>query len=237
MQQPKEQSTETAPEPQDVPVKTASQTGAAAGNPSPAEITFIVLGTIAFIYFARPVVLPVVVACMAGMTLIPFIRWLSYCRIPPPLSAAVLLILLVTVVSFGFVQLSRPALAWINEAPEHIAELKQRAHNVFPRIARFSRTAEAVSNIAETDEQQKTTRTVQIKDTRSTTTLINWTGSLLVMIGETFVVLYLLLASGDLFLQKVVHVMPTFHDKKNAVEISNRNSAKHFHLSILGDPD
>jgi predicted PurR-regulated permease PerM len=35
------------------------------------------------------------------------------------------------------------------------------------------------------------------------------------------VVLYLLLASGDLFLQKLVHVMPTLSDKKRAVEISH----------------
>ena len=39
--------------------------------------------------------------------------------------------------------------------------------------------------------------------------------------GETLVLLYLLLASGDLFLQKLVHVMPTLSDKKRAVEISH----------------
>ena len=39
--------------------------------------------------------------------------------------------------------------------------------------------------------------------------------------GETLVLLYLLLASGDLFLQKLVHVMPTLRDKKRAVEISH----------------
>jgi predicted PurR-regulated permease PerM len=38
---------------------------------------------------------------------------------------------------------------------------------------------------------------------------------------ETLVLLYLLLASGDLFLQKLVHVMPTLGDKKRAVEISH----------------
>ena len=35
------------------------------------------------------------------------------------------------------------------------------------------------------------------------------------------VLLYLLLASGDLFLQKLVRVMPTLGDKKRAVEISH----------------
>jgi predicted PurR-regulated permease PerM len=43
---------------------------------------------------------------------------------------------------------------------------------------------------------------------------------LLVGFGETFVLLYLILASGDLFLQKLVRVMPTLSDKKRAIEIS-----------------
>src|SRR5205814_2750767 len=51
--------------------------------------------------------------------------------------------------------------------------------------------------------------------------LINWSGTFLAGTGETLVLLYLLLASGDLFLQKLVHVMPTLGDKKRAVEISH----------------
>lgn len=51
--------------------------------------------------------------------------------------------------------------------------------------------------------------------------MLNWTGTLLAGLGETLVLLYLLLASGDLFLQKLVHVMPTLRDKKRAVEISH----------------
>jgi len=43
----------------------------------------------------------------------------------------------------------------------------------------------------------------------------------LVGLGETLVLLYLLLASGDLFLQKLVRVMPTLRDKKRAVDISH----------------
>src|SRR4030095_13451535 len=39
--------------------------------------------------------------------------------------------------------------------------------------------------------------------------------------GEAVVLIYLLLASGDLFLQKLVRVMPTWRDKKRAVEISH----------------
>ena len=62
---------------------------------------------------------------------------------------------------------------------------------------------------------------VEVKTSRVPTLFINWTGTLLRGVGETLVLLYLLLASGDLFLQKLVRVMPTLHDKKRAVEISH----------------
>ena len=199
----------------------APSSAAAATKTTPVQIVLIVLGTIAFLYFARPVVLPVVLACAAGMTLKPLIRWLSYCHIPPALSAAVVLCLLMAAVGVGFFQLGRPALTWMNEAPQHMTALRQRVQGMFPRIARISRAAAAVNNLGATDEEQKMAPTVELKDSRGASAFINWTGSLLAGMGETVVVLYLLLASGDLFLQKLVHVMPTLSDKKRAVEISH----------------
>ena len=198
---------------------------AAAAKVTPLQIVLIVLGTIAFLYFARPVVLPVFLACVAGMTLKPLIRWSSCCHIPPGFSAAIVLCFLVGAVGVGFFQLGRPALAWMNEAPEHMTDLRQRVQNLFPRIARFKLAAAAVNNLgateAEKKEQQEKAPVVEVKDSRGTGSILNWTGTLLVGIGETLVLVYLLLASGDLFLQKLVRVMPTLSDKKRAVEVSH----------------
>ena len=187
----------------------------------PVQTVLIVLGSIAFLYFARPVVLPIVFACVAGMTLKPLIRWLSNWHIPPALSAAVVLCLLVSGFVIGFFQLGRPALAWMNEAPQHMAELRQRVEKIFPRIARFGQAAAAVNNLGATEEEKEKVTTVEIKTSRVPSKLINWTGTFLVGVGETLVLLYLMLASGDMFLQKLVRVMPTFSDKKSAVEISH----------------
>jgi hypothetical protein len=90
---------------------------ATAAKSTAGQIVLILLGTIDFLYFARPVVLPIVLACVAGMALKPLIRWLSCCHIPPALSSAVVLRLLVSSVAIGFHQLGRPALVWLNEAP------------------------------------------------------------------------------------------------------------------------
>jgi predicted PurR-regulated permease PerM len=192
---------------------------------TPVQIALIVLGVIAFLYFARPVVLPVFLACVAGMALKPLVRWLSCCHIPPALSAAVLVCFLVAAGGVGFFQLGRPASTWMNEVPQHMTDLRQRVQKISPRLVRFNQAASAVNNLGATEEEKKEelkkAPMVEVKENRGTSSILDWTGTLLVGLGETLVLLYLLLASGDLFLQKLVHVMPTLRDKKRAVEISH----------------
>ena len=111
---------------------------AVAPQTTPVQIVLIVLGAVAFLYFARPVFLPIVLACLAGMTLKPLIRWLSQCHIPPALGAALVLGLLVAAVGIGFFRLGKPAAAWMNDAPEHMTQLRQKVQTMFPRVARFN---------------------------------------------------------------------------------------------------
>ena len=168
---------------------------------TPVQIVLILLGAIAFLYFARPVVLPVFLACVAGMALKPLVRWLSYCHIPPALSAAILLGFLVAAGGLGFFQLGRPALIWMNEAPQLcMTDLRQRVQKIFPQLAGFSQTAAAVNNLGATEEEKKAEEkkapVVEVKESRGTSSILDWTGTLLVGLGETLVLLYLLLASG-----------------------------------------
>jgi predicted PurR-regulated permease PerM len=189
------------------------------------QFVIVLLGAIAFLYFARPVILPVFLAGVAGMTLKPLIRWLSCCHLPPPLSATIVMGFLLAAIGTGFFQLGRPALMWMNEAPQHMTELRQRVQKIFPSIGGFNEAAAAVDNLGATEAERKTEQqkapTVEVKQSRGTSSILNWTGTFLVGIGETLVLLYLMLASGDLFLQKLVHVMPTLQDKKRVVEISH----------------
>lgn len=202
-----------SPEVEPIPIPFARAT--------PLQIVLMVLGAMAFLYFARPVILPVVLAGIAGMALKPLMRWFSWCHVPPALSAAIVVGLLIAAIAIGFFQLGRPAMTWMNDAPQHMAELRQRVQKLVPRLARFSEAAEAVNNLGATAAEEKKTTAVEVKDSRGTSSILNWTGTFLVGIGETLVLLYLLLASGDLFLQKLVHVMPTWREKKRAVEINH----------------
>jgi predicted PurR-regulated permease PerM len=208
--------------------------GATAPKTMPGQSLTMMLGTIAFLYFARPVVLPMFMAFVAAMTLKPLIRWLSYCCIPPGISAAVVLCFLVAGVGIGFIQLGRPAMTWMNDAPQHITELRQRVQKMFPRLAHLSQAVAAVNNLGATEEEQKDSPTVQLKTSRVPSTVLNWSGTLMAGAGETLVLLYLLLASGDLFLQKLVRMMPTLREKMRAVEVSHeiQQNISHYLFSV-----
>jgi predicted PurR-regulated permease PerM len=200
-----------------VPVKTV-----------PTQWVLIALGLTAFLYFARPVVLPVFLAILCAMALKPLVRCLGYLRIPSQLSAAIVFLLLLAALTVGFFQIGRPAANWMNEAPQHVADLKARVQRLFPNAIRVSRAFAEVTDMgasagsdAKKASQKSQPATVEIRDQRGTASILNWTGTVLAGLGEVLVLIYLILASGDLFMHKLVRVMPTLRDKKQAIEMSH----------------
>lgn len=188
-------------------------------------LLLVILGVIAFLYFARPAILPIVLACMAAITLKPLMRWLAFCRMSPPIGAAVVLAVVLAVLSTAVVQIGRPAVGWMNDAPYHVMQLRQRIDKLVASLPRFGQAAAAVSTLSEATAPTKDAHSepipVAVKDNSSTTMFVNWTSIFLEGTLETLILLYLLLASGDLPLQKLVRVMPTWQDKKRAVDISH----------------
>lgn len=199
---------------------------AARARSSVAQIVLMIGAAIGFLYFARAAALPVVLACVAGMALKPLVRGLGRCGLPRPVSAAILVSVLMAGLAVGFVELGRPAVAWVNETPEHLQQLRERAQGLFRPAARITQAAVAVTALGSSPEsEQRKAPLVEIKDNRMPGAVVNWTGSFLAGVIETFALLYLLLASGDLFLQKLVRVLPTLRDKKRAVEITHEVQA------------
>jgi len=222
----------------DLPAATglAARPGASSTDlPLPSvQVSLLILATIAFFFFARSVVLPILLAAMAGTTLRPLIRTSQCFGVPPVVSAAAVLAVLAAVLGLGFFELGRPAVEWMNEAPEHMSELKRRVQRMVPGVARFSQAALAVNSLGAADPTAPTAAKPLELNASRMPSLFNWTGTFLAGVGETFVLLYLVLASGDLFLQKLVRLMPRFRDKKRAVEISHeiQQNISHYLLSV-----
>jgi predicted PurR-regulated permease PerM len=101
--------------------------------------------------------------------------------------------------------------------------VRERYQKIFRRAERLSRAAAEVQDITKpvtTTEPQ--TPQVEVKQpTALMASVLTFTRSFAAGSIETVVLLFFMLAAGDLFMQKLVRVLPTLHDKKKAVEIAH----------------
>lgn len=185
-----------------------------------AQWTFILLGLVAFAYFARIVVVPVLFACVAALALKTPVSWLVHCRLPTALASALVLGVFVAGISFAATYLGRPAVAWAASAPETIPRLRMKFQHVLQPAAHLSAAASSVGTLVPAADNTRKATPVEVKDNHVANSVFSWTSNLLAGIGETLVLVFLLLASGDTFMHKLVRIMPRLRDKKQAVEIS-----------------
>jgi len=174
---------------------------------------------VAFLFFARPFVLPVMLALVLNFLLKPLVLALSRLRIPEAIGAAVVMATVSLVVWAAVSQLSKPLAVLVDRAPENLRSIKQKLHNFTRPAERLTKAAETVQDIAKSTPGEVTTK-VEVRTSPLKDGLVGYAKSFIVIGLETGILLFFLLAAGDLFMQKLVHILPTLRDKKKAVEIT-----------------
>jgi predicted PurR-regulated permease PerM len=185
-----------------------------------AVVGTFVLALIAFLYFAKVFVMPIVLAALLTFLLKPLVRALASVRIPVPVGAIIVMVAFFTTISFAMKGLAHPATTWASRAPEAAGMIKDRFGDVFRRAARLTQAAAQVEGITQATPDQPATQ-VKVHRPVFMNTVLTYTRSFLAGGIETVVLLFFMLAAGDLFMQKLVRVLPTLHDKKKAVEIAH----------------
>jgi predicted PurR-regulated permease PerM len=183
----------------------------------------LVLAVLYTLYFARAFLLPIVLAVLLDFLLSPIIRLLKRVRIPEPLGAALVILVLLGALGAGVYSLAEPARDWMARAPESIARVQSRLKVLRRPVEQVTRTAEQVE--AATEVAKSGPQEVVVRAPRLSERLFGTTQSLLTGAMETVILLYFLLAAGDLFLQKLIKVLPLLRDKKKAVAIARETEA------------
>ncbi|MGH7497230.1 MAG: AI-2E family transporter [Gemmatimonadales bacterium] len=176
-----------------------------------------VLAVFYTLYFARSFFLPIVLALLLDFLLSPVIRFLKGLRVPEPVGAMLVVAGLLGLIGAGAYNLIDPAREWMGKAPASIQKVQSRLRELRKPVEQVSRTAdqvEAATNLGKSGAQE-----VVVRGPRMSERLFGSTQSLITGALEMFVLLYFLLAVGDLFLQKLIKVLPQLTDKKKAVMI------------------
>jgi predicted PurR-regulated permease PerM len=184
----------------------------------------LVLAVLYTLYFARAFLFPIILAVLLDFLLSPIIRALKRVRIPEPVGAALVLVLGLGLLVGLVYSLAEPARAWISRAPASIHRIESQLRDIRGPVEQVSRTAEQVE--AATHGSQAGPAEVVVRGPRISERLFGTTQSLLTGALETIILLYFLLAVGDLFLQKLIRVLPLLQDKKKAVTIARETEAQ-----------
>jgi predicted PurR-regulated permease PerM len=173
------------------------------------------------LYFAREILLPITLAWILNMLLKPVLNFLNRCHIPQAIGAGILLIGIIGLFAASILLVSEPASAWLSKAPQMIETATERVHEALRPAESISQAASKVENISVTSTPDEHTTKVEIKKPGLMNSVVSKTTSVIMVAGETLVLLYFLMASGELLMLKAIQALPRFKDKKRAVEIAN----------------
>jgi predicted PurR-regulated permease PerM len=170
------------------------------------------------LYVTAEIAIPLVFALLLKLLLQPAMRVLDRLRVPPALAALLLIAALFGVVGAGGYALAGPAASWAQRAPESLPRMEQRLSLLKQPIDRLR---DAMQRVEKLTQAPGAPPAVTVQGSSLAGYLFSGTRRLLSGFGITVLLLFFLLGSGDLFMRRLVEILPSFRDKKQAVTISH----------------
>jgi predicted PurR-regulated permease PerM len=192
------------------------------GNPQTFFLGCLFLfAMLSMFYLASAIMLPVVLAFVLMLLLQPAVRLLERMHLPRVLGALLVILLVIGTLVGLVAALSAPAATWAQKLPQGVPRLE--AHLVV-----LKRPIQAVQSLLQHAEQategtaEKRATVAVRRDLGLSGALFAGTRAVADGLFTTILVLYFLLVSGDLFLRRIVEILPSFAQKRQAVDISQQ---------------
>jgi predicted PurR-regulated permease PerM len=190
--------------------------------PSDPKVIFLgslfVLAVLTAAYVAREIVLPFVFAIVLKLLLQPAFRILERLHVPRILASLLLILTLFgTIVGLG-AAISSPARTWAAKLPEGIPRLQERLSFMREPIDTLQRFLQQVEYFGGRVPSQNAAASAQGPTLLSK--LFTGTRSFANGFFTTMLFLFFLLVSGDIFLHRLVEVLPRFRSKRQVVDIA-----------------
>ena len=169
------------------------------------------LSVVVALYFGRAILMPILFGMLMAVVLAPVVERLSRFRIPEPIGAAIVMLGIVGALTLAIEVLVIPA--W-----DVLAELPMQVQNLLGELLVWIRSFRFGSWLAPRDTADLT-KHVAAQGITVTAALLQMAQSFIVSAISACLLAYFLLSSGDLFLSKLVRVLPIFRDKVRAVTV------------------
>jgi predicted PurR-regulated permease PerM len=177
-----------------------------------------VLAVFYTLHFAADFILPVVLALLMSLLLLPFVRFLRKAGIPEGFGSAVAIIALVVLLLGLGSLITRPLAAFVGDFPSNLAKIRDRIAFLSGPLTEIAAASKQVEQLMPSN--QGTVGLVALKEQSLLQILFSQTPGFLAKVVVVGVLCYFLLAHGEIFIRKTVKLVPTFQDKRRVVEIA-----------------
>lgn len=196
-----------------------SKVSAVRAAPRWAIIGLFLYGSVFTLSSAKEFLVPIVLAFLLAMVFGPIRRFFDRRGVSSTLTSLVI----VAVLFFGFLALigalAIPVSGWMERAPQIQKDVQSKLSGL---SSTFSGIMDAATRLGElTRSHSADVQQVEVRDSSMIANAALFAPAAMAQFIFTLILLLFLLASGDMFYEKLVHVMPTFKDKKRALRIAH----------------
>jgi predicted PurR-regulated permease PerM len=178
---------------------------------SAALIILAVIAAAAALYLARELFVPVVLALLFTAVLRPLVHWLGRMRVPAPASAAIIVLAVLALIGTGGFLLSLPLQDWAQEAPKTLAAARTKLDKLRRPVQQASQAvAKLQQEVVGSPGGGQAAPAPPPSSPQAPAFLSKALGTTASFLGgflETIVLLFLLLATGDLLIRKLALVI------------------------------
>jgi predicted PurR-regulated permease PerM len=166
------------------------------------------------LYFARLILIPIVLALYLSLVLAPVIRGLKQIHVPQSLGAGLVMIVLLSTIALGIYSLADPTVSWTNKLPQSIRTVEGRIRDLRKPVENVTRAAQQVEKLATVDAKPE----VSVKEVSWSDNLFSRAQGFITGAVITFFLLWFLLEAQGLFIGKMVGML-AHHDRQRVVDI------------------
>jgi predicted PurR-regulated permease PerM len=191
-----------------------------------ALLGLLLVAVLTVLHLARDAVVPVAVALVLCLVLRPVVRAMKRLHIPEALSAALVVLGLIAGFLGAVYSLAEPAGVWLEKAPQGLREIGVKLRHVTGQMKDVSDATAQVEGMTQDMAGGSTSATrsreVTVKPQTLASGILDAAGSFSLSAISTLVLLYFLLACGNLFLLRTLAVTPRLADKKRTLDIAQQ---------------
>ncbi len=181
--------------------------------------TIAVILCLGLMFVAADLLVPIVIAALAYLTLRPTETKLCRYGMPRPLASGTVIVAIFATLALIVSLLYSPAQRWIDVAPQSLGKVRENFQSIAKPLTTIDRADSTIKSA--TSAVDESPRELKVSLERPSmvdeSTLVNQTGRWLAFVAAIAVLTFLMLSTGDDLLNRMLNVLPIGNDRDHVL--------------------